>query len=294
MSSIVLGVSGGVAAYKAAFVLRAFTEAGHDVRVVPTPGALHFVGAATFEALSGNPVPTDVFSDVPSVAHVRTGSARRPRRSRPGHRGSAGQGGPPGASRTTCSPRPCWSPRAFPVLMVPAMHTEMWTPPGDAGQRRHPPASRRRRPAAGGRPADRPRLRPGPAARAGRHRCTRHLSCFSTAPDALGAGPDRAPGGHQRRRHPRAAGPGALPRQPVFGQAGLGPRPGRGRAGRRRGPGRCQRRGCRRRSGCGWWEVGDGGRARDGDAGGGAGLRRRRDGRRGGRLPPGGRRRRRS
>ena len=48
MSSIVLGVSGGVAAYKAAFVLRAFTEAGHDVRVVPTPAALKFVGAATF------------------------------------------------------------------------------------------------------------------------------------------------------------------------------------------------------------------------------------------------------
>jgi guanylate kinase len=47
-----------VAAYKAAFVLRAFTEAGHDVRVVPTPAALNFVGAATFEALSGNPVTT--------------------------------------------------------------------------------------------------------------------------------------------------------------------------------------------------------------------------------------------
>src|SRR3569833_2649586 len=73
VSSIVLGVSGGVAAYKAAFVLRAFTEAGHDVRVVPTPGALNFVGAATFEALSGNPVTTDVWSDVPEVAHVRFG-----------------------------------------------------------------------------------------------------------------------------------------------------------------------------------------------------------------------------
>ena len=66
MSAIVLGVSGGVAAYKAAFVLRAFTEAGHDVRVVPTPGALHFVGAATFEALSGNPVTTDP-KDRPAV-----------------------------------------------------------------------------------------------------------------------------------------------------------------------------------------------------------------------------------
>ena len=43
------------------------------MRVVPTPGALHFVGAATFEALSGNPVTTDVWSDVPEVAHVRIG-----------------------------------------------------------------------------------------------------------------------------------------------------------------------------------------------------------------------------
>src|SRR5205807_864840 len=61
------------AAYKAALLLRSFTEAGHEVRVVPTPGALHFVGAATFEALSGNPVTTDVWSDVPEVAHVRIG-----------------------------------------------------------------------------------------------------------------------------------------------------------------------------------------------------------------------------
>src|SRR3954453_13142799 len=73
VSRVVLGVSGGVAAYKAAFVLRAFTEAGHDVRVVPTPGALHFVGGATIEALSGNPVSTDVWSDVPAVARVRIG-----------------------------------------------------------------------------------------------------------------------------------------------------------------------------------------------------------------------------
>src|SRR4051795_12865657 len=73
VSRIVLGVSGGVAAYKAALVLRLFSEAGHDVRVIPTPSALHFVGAATFEALSGNPVRTDVWDDVPQVAHVRIG-----------------------------------------------------------------------------------------------------------------------------------------------------------------------------------------------------------------------------
>ena len=52
---IVVGVSGGIAAYKACHLVRAFTERGHEVRVVPTPSALEFVGAATFEALSGNP-----------------------------------------------------------------------------------------------------------------------------------------------------------------------------------------------------------------------------------------------
>jgi phosphopantothenoylcysteine decarboxylase/phosphopantothenate--cysteine ligase len=46
VSRIVLGVGGGVAAYKAALLLRAFTESGHDVRVIPTPSALRFVGAA--------------------------------------------------------------------------------------------------------------------------------------------------------------------------------------------------------------------------------------------------------
>src|SRR5438874_7277397 len=70
---IVLGVGGGIAAYKACEVLRGLTESGHQVRVVPTEAALRFVGAATFEALSGQPVRTDVFSDVPEVPHVRLG-----------------------------------------------------------------------------------------------------------------------------------------------------------------------------------------------------------------------------
>ena len=61
---VVLGVSGGIAAYKACEVLRRLTETGHEVRVVPTEAALRFVGAATFEALSGQPVRTGVFSDV--------------------------------------------------------------------------------------------------------------------------------------------------------------------------------------------------------------------------------------
>ena len=70
---IIVGVAGGIAAYKACSVVRQLTEAGHRVRVVPTESALRFVGAATFEALSGNPVRTGVFEDVPEVPHVRMG-----------------------------------------------------------------------------------------------------------------------------------------------------------------------------------------------------------------------------
>src|SRR4051795_4850322 len=70
---VVLGVSGGIAAYKAGTLLRLLTESGHDVTVVPTSSALNFVGAATWEALSGRPVSADVFSDVSTVKHVRPG-----------------------------------------------------------------------------------------------------------------------------------------------------------------------------------------------------------------------------
>jgi phosphopantothenoylcysteine decarboxylase/phosphopantothenate--cysteine ligase len=126
MSSIVLGVSGGVAAYKAAFLLRAFTEAGHDVRVVPTPGALHFVGAATFEALSGNPVTTDVWSDVPEVAHVRIGQNADLVVVAPATAdllARAAMGRADDLLTATLLTASC------PVVFVPAMHTEMWLHP---------------------------------------------------------------------------------------------------------------------------------------------------------------------
>ena len=64
---ILLGVSGGIAAYKAVLLLRLLREQGHAVRVIPTRAALEFVGAPTFEALSGEPVSTEVFDDVPGV-----------------------------------------------------------------------------------------------------------------------------------------------------------------------------------------------------------------------------------
>jgi phosphopantothenoylcysteine decarboxylase / phosphopantothenate---cysteine ligase len=126
VSSIVLGVSGGVAAYKAALLLRVFTEAGHDVRVVPTPGALHFVGAATFEALSGNPVTTDVWSDVPEVAHVRIGQNADLVVVAPATAdllARAAMGRADDLLTATLLTASC------PVVFVPAMHTEMWLHP---------------------------------------------------------------------------------------------------------------------------------------------------------------------
>ncbi|RFU22691.1 bifunctional phosphopantothenoylcysteine decarboxylase/phosphopantothenate--cysteine ligase CoaBC [Geodermatophilus marinus] len=126
MSRIVLGVAGGVAAYKAALLLRAFTEAGHDVRVVPTPAALRFVGAATFEALSGNPVTTDVWADVDEVAHVRIGQTADLVVAAPATadllaRAAAGRADD--LLTATLLTAHC------PVVFVPAMHTEMWLHP---------------------------------------------------------------------------------------------------------------------------------------------------------------------
>src|ERR1700712_5187836 len=72
---VVLGVSGGIAAYKACELLRRFTESGHDVTVAPPAAALRFVGAPTWAALSGKPVSTDVWDDVHEVPHVRIGQA---------------------------------------------------------------------------------------------------------------------------------------------------------------------------------------------------------------------------
>ncbi|GAA4750175.1 bifunctional phosphopantothenoylcysteine decarboxylase/phosphopantothenate--cysteine ligase CoaBC [Modestobacter marinus] len=126
MAQIVLGVGGGVAAYKSALLLRALTESGHDVRVVPTASALRFVGAATFEALSGNPVSTEVWDDVPEVAHVRIGQRAdlvlvNPATADLLARAAAGRADD--LLTATLLTAHC------PVVFVPAMHTEMWLHP---------------------------------------------------------------------------------------------------------------------------------------------------------------------
>jgi phosphopantothenoylcysteine decarboxylase/phosphopantothenate--cysteine ligase len=123
---IVVGVSGGIAAYKACTVVRQLAEAGHDVRVIPTDSALRFVGAATFEALSGNPVHTGVFTDVPEVPHVRLGQQADLVVVAPATAdllARAVHGRADDLLTATLLTARC------PILFAPAMHTEMWLHP---------------------------------------------------------------------------------------------------------------------------------------------------------------------
>ncbi|MBV9089442.1 MAG: bifunctional phosphopantothenoylcysteine decarboxylase/phosphopantothenate--cysteine ligase CoaBC [Mycobacteriaceae bacterium] len=126
---IVVGVSGGIAAYKACSVVRQLTEAGHRVRVVPTESALRFVGAATFEALSGEPVHTGVFADVPDVPHVQIGKAADLVLVAPATAdvlARAAHGRADDLLTAMLLTARC------PVLFAPAMHTEMWVHPATA------------------------------------------------------------------------------------------------------------------------------------------------------------------
>ena len=123
---VIVGVSGGIAAYKACTVVRQLAEAGHRVRVIPTESALRFVGAATFEALSGQPVRTGVFDDVPEVPHVHLGQQAdlvvvAPATADLLARAVAGRADD--LLTATLLTARC------PVMFAPAMHTEMWLHP---------------------------------------------------------------------------------------------------------------------------------------------------------------------
>src|SRR5450755_4412495 len=123
---IVLGVGAGIAAYKACELLRLFTEAGHSVRVVPTPDALNFVGAATWAALSGQPVTATAWDDVHEVPHVRIGQEAdlvivAPATADLMARAAAGMSGD--LLTAVLLTARC------PVVFAPAMHTEMWQHP---------------------------------------------------------------------------------------------------------------------------------------------------------------------
>ncbi|CAM5369845.1 phosphopantothenoylcysteine decarboxylase [Streptomyces avidinii] len=123
---VVLGVSGGIAAYKACELLRRLTESGHDVRVVPTAASLNFVGEATWAALSGNPASTEVWESVHEVPHVRIGQGADLVVVAPATAdmlAKAAHGLADDLLTNTLLTARC------PVVFAPAMHTEMWEHP---------------------------------------------------------------------------------------------------------------------------------------------------------------------
>lgn len=123
---VLLGVTGGIAAYKVALVLRHLVEDGHSVRVAPTANSLNFVGRATWEALSGFPAPTETFEDVPSVAHVRLGQEADVVLVAPATADFLAQ---MAAGRATDLLGNALLATEAPIVVAPAMHTEMWQDP---------------------------------------------------------------------------------------------------------------------------------------------------------------------
>jgi phosphopantothenoylcysteine decarboxylase/phosphopantothenate--cysteine ligase len=123
---IVLGVGGGIAAYKACELLRRLTESGHEVQVVPTASALRFVGEATWSALSGAPVATEVWENAHEVPHVRIGRRAGLVVVAPATAdllAKAATGQADDLLTNTLLTARC------PVVFAPAMHTEMWDHP---------------------------------------------------------------------------------------------------------------------------------------------------------------------
>ncbi|HVT21140.1 MAG TPA: bifunctional phosphopantothenoylcysteine decarboxylase/phosphopantothenate--cysteine ligase CoaBC [Mycobacteriales bacterium] len=123
---VVLGVCGGIAAYKACELLRRFTEAGHDVHVVPTASALKFVGETTWAALSGNPVATDVWTSAHRVPHVSLGRQADLVVVAPATADFLARmvmGRSDDLLTATLLTARC------PIVVAPAMHTEMWQHP---------------------------------------------------------------------------------------------------------------------------------------------------------------------
>ncbi len=126
MSRIVLGITGGIAAYKGASLIRIFTEAGHSVKVIPTQNALRFIGAATLEALSHNAVDPELYTDIESVKHIALAAEAdlvvvAPATASFIARTASGVADDL-LSNTVLATK-------APILIAPAMHSEMWLNP---------------------------------------------------------------------------------------------------------------------------------------------------------------------
>ena len=124
--NIVVGVTGGIAAYKTVHLVRLLTKAGHDVTVIPTEDALRFVGMPTWEAISRNTVTTSVHDDVARVRHVALGQSAdliivAPATANTIAKMTAGLADDLLGTTLLAS--------TAPVVIAPAMHTEMWQHP---------------------------------------------------------------------------------------------------------------------------------------------------------------------
>jgi len=123
---ILLGITGGIAAYKAASLIRALRELGHDVEALPTENALRFIGKATLEALSGKPVDIDMYSDVASVRHVELGQNADLIIVAPATASFLGKLSSGIADDLLMN---ALLASKAPVVVCPAMHSEMWLNP---------------------------------------------------------------------------------------------------------------------------------------------------------------------
>jgi len=124
--NIVVGITGGIAAYKAVNVVRGLVLAGHDVHVVATQGALRFVGRPTLEAISRNPVHSELYEGVAEVRHVAIGQAAdlivvAPATANSIAKIAVGLADDLLGNTILAS--------SAPLLLAPAMHTEMWQNP---------------------------------------------------------------------------------------------------------------------------------------------------------------------
>ncbi|MEY4411022.1 MAG: hypothetical protein RLZ69_596 [Actinomycetota bacterium] len=126
MLNVILGITGGISAYKATGVIRGLTEAGHSVKVIPTQNALRFIGATTLEALSHNSVDPDLYTDVDSVKHVALGQGADLIVVAPASAAFLGRYAAGIADDLLMN---TLLASKAPVLVVPAMHTEMWLNP---------------------------------------------------------------------------------------------------------------------------------------------------------------------
>jgi len=120
---ILLGITGGIAAYKAAGLLRAMSELGHDVTALPTKNALRFIGEATLEALSGKNIDPQLYGDVASVRHVQLGQEADLIVIAPATAAFLGRYAAGIADDLLLN---ALLASTAPVVVVPAMHTEMW------------------------------------------------------------------------------------------------------------------------------------------------------------------------